>query len=619
MYFNKCLKSLFFVIHLVIYQGGFGKLELLPMPWSRDHITSLSQCVATASKHSFKYGVVSVNNLSNNHTMLEETVLKLLYMENLRLLLTRRLNEDDFSSLKIGGVENYIIYVTNETQTVFFHILKDLSTQSQRTKLLITSTTTLQNQEAFIRDCFEILRNGNVVTAIVFLENPGNATKYNMYTWSLYEPTEYSVQSYCSFGTLHGKKSPSKNPTKCCNNCRVKVIYQINPPYVMNADKGFQQSNYVFNQGTDMNLLNMISASLNFDIQYNQSTTFWGDVYANGTATGDMRKLLNSSVDILIGGYTMTRFRYMNFDITDQYTHESLIWCTHNIPKKEKSPNVTSIFSAEIWTLIFSVYVLASLCIWTLSLYSEEESTAYKEIGTSFLYNFAVLMGAVLYTLPRSLGVRYIMILFVIFRFEVSVLYTSYFTSIVSTPRYVQKYSSLKDIYDDNLTTLMIPRAVLYIHDDRDVIQGVPVTLIKQRWLDCVNISWCLEKISTSERHAFCLPKLRMQHAVTERSYKVHCINRDAGIFPVTLVMRKGFPHYKSFNNMLNRILEAGFVFKWQNDIVTAKRKLHELHVTETLSIRLKHFIPICKVFLFGIFGSFVVFFCEIVVYNKPT
>lgn len=612
----KLLIILNLIAFFHIYHRGIA--ESMVQELSQEEVIStisLSQCLVKVAELFFTVDsrIFAITASLEGHT---DIVFQLFQLEGYWSFQVAHLNITNNLFTDITKENNYLIYIKHPYE--LFPVLKSLKnamSKNYRPKLMIVSSTVFKNPQVVASDLIALLEQEGVTKALVFLAEENNSTRYAIHYWYSYSKLTYNHTelpiNYCSFGVLKNYNTRAQEViSKCRTNCEIKVYYTAHPPYVINAEMGFQSSNYFFSQGFEINLLNMIVGHLNLTVKYFHSGDFWGEVYENGTITGDFRLLLNKSADVLIGSYTKTELRETYFELSLTYVNEYMVWCVSYMPIFQFK-SIVDIFTVKIWILVILVYVLVSACVWTLSLSTKNESDQYKSLIFVLFNDFSVLLSISLNLRPRTLRVRYIMVLFFLFTIMVSSAYTSYLTSILSTPRYQQKYSSMGDIYKHNLTTYMMPNSISRFTDDFDSVNDVPVSLIRRKWISCYNLSECLEKVSRSETDAVCIMKLYKDYLMTIREIPVYCMNQNIVIFYVNMVMRKGFPHGQVFNIITNRIISSGFLSKWMQDLLNQKPKWDNFQA-DNCRITFTQLKPFFKIYVVCIFCAFIVFLCEL-------
>lgn len=327
----------------------------------------------------------------------------------------------------------------------------------------------------------------------------------------------------------------------------------------------------------------MIAEYLNLYVEYLKSNeTTWGLVLENSTVTGDLRLLANDEFDLVLGGYISTFGTSIYFDCSRSYLQESLVWCAPHEPILFGLEPMIKILSREIWIGLTLVYLIVTLVVWFLSKLSRKERLAYKQLPNVFLNTFLVLIGFAANVLPRSKGARFFIGIFILFSLHLNMLYTSYLTSTLSSQGFKEKYVKLEQIYNDKLNTYFIPDYKYffkYSSTEDGSMQGVALNDILNNWKDCNNVTYCIEEIIDGKPNALCLSELYKEYVFTHipsffrKKYKLNCLNQRVATFPINLIMRKGFPLYEAFTKIIDRIRNAGFIAKWEKDLLSEKRE----------------------------------------------
>lgn len=580
------------------------------------HTTSFSQCVVEASKLYFTndYDTVIYAIFEEVHPQ-THTIIRLLQSDISWLILLKNLNSTFHDLPRSHNKNNYIIQISNQEQLIgIVQVLRSLSSWNPHAKFVVITSEAVKNPTTVFAEFMKSLWNTDVVSSAILLPTERNASLSELYSTSLHRQlNSISPGDYCSFGTFHNDTAWFAEPVgTCTTDCTLKVMYLEWPPVVMNAEMGFQSSNYLLNQGIDMNLINMIVDYFNLTVSYRRGA-LWGQIYENGTAMGNLKHLLNKDVDVLIGGYFTTVERCAFFDVSNTYIQAFPLCCVPDVSVLTDFRGMHNIFRIELWMLVISVFICISICICLSSKWNKGEFTGYTTIGGTLLKDISVLLGISTNALPRSAVSRYFMALLIIFGFEITLFYTGYLTSILSAPKYTQKYNTLKDVYAYELETYIVPYTESWILDDNSVANDVPVNVIKQRWKSCRNRTWCYEKVAISKDSAFYIDDLVTDYVITTQGYSMNCLKLTAVGSYYSILMRRGFPLHKQFTNIIDRIFEAGILTKWKKDILKIKKGSND---SNDAKIEYKNLEPIFYFVIVGNAVSFVVFLGELICHS---
>ncbi|KAJ8982952.1 hypothetical protein NQ317_005269 [Molorchus minor] len=609
---------------------------------------SLSQCIITASRRfftsdfetvTFSLPLAPVKKSLNSSVLMNHLLLPVVEGEHRWTFLIKNLKLPNYNTREyVYKSYSYIIQIRKEGEFANnIKRLKSFMSWNPHAKFLVVSPTIFPNSHAIAVEVIQELWSHNVINAAVLLTDKTNTTIFNLFSWEPYSNSSCAdnfsttiVIDRCAFGVTDGNRSWFEEKiSKEVYNCSVKVKYVEWPPFVNRVDhkNGVPMEQ---NPGMEVNILNMIANTLNVHLIYNQTSHgFWGHIFENGTATKDLKHLLNNEIDIAIGGYGKTHYRCLYLDCSRSFIQESLVWCVPHEPIIVGFKNMINILRTEVWMLILCVYLVVTFFIWFISYKNIDESRSYKKFLICLQKNFAILIGFAIHILPKTSKVRCILSMFILFSLILNAVYTSYLTSILSTPSYVEKYDKMESIYQHKLKTFFMPNSVYFFQNyegrkQANKINNVPMSLIMEKFQKCSDISTCLGNITTNKDSAVCLPQLYKQYLannvndIRKKMSSVYCLKESLVTIHVNIIMRKGFPLYKSFDDVLKRIISAGFISKWEKDNLEDKRRLAQnLGVDENVSIKYVNLIPVFWMFLVGNLVSALVFVGEHVLYKR--
>ncbi|CAG9857812.1 unnamed protein product [Phyllotreta striolata] len=535
--------------------------------------------------------------------------------------------------------KNYIIQIRQRGE--FAGNLKRLKaslTWNPHAKFLIVSPTVFDKPDSVAIEITEVLWKYHVLDAAILLVEPTNTSTFLVYSWEPYSDKgcggDYSnifLIDRCSFGVVEENSSwfNDKITFSGFNNCSLKASFIVWPPFVTTESPIFRKSDFEATQGIEVNLINMIAENLNLFVEYTSGGTAWGAVFLNGTVTGDFKLLAEDAIDIVLGGYTNTFGCSLLFDCSNSYIQEVLVWCTPHEPVLLGLLPMIKILSKEVWIGLSLLYFIATYFAWTLAKQSNKEISSYKQLENVAIRNFLILIGLTADVLPRSKGARFFTGVLMLFSLHLNMLYTSYLTSTLSSPIFKEKYKNLESIYEFGLNTYFVPEYKNFfnqISSDSGHIEGVPLSEVMDNWRNCGNVTECVEEIIEGKPNALCLPLLYKEYLLVhiadfhKNKYKINCLKEKVANFPVNLIMRKGFPLYAVFQKTIDRINNAGFISKWEKDLLYEKRQSiqYEKEIRkETSTIRFVNLRVIFDCLFFAEIFCFLVFIGELVVFKR--
>ncbi|XP_049820621.1 uncharacterized protein LOC126264922 [Aethina tumida] len=208
---------------------------------------------------------------------------------------------------------------------------------------------------------------------------------------------------------------------------------------------------------------------------------------------------------------------------------------------------------------------------WKISIHNNNESTSYKSYSNNLQNCYAIFYGISVKTLPRSNMSRLFIGLFIFLSFNMDSAYQTYFTSVLTSHHEDFLYNNVNDILKANLKMKIL-------NNDFRYFTGIK----NQKFWDfmeiCMDIKECLIDVALNKTSVISTPFLFKEYVLNSLVSKnkrplLNCFKKRINNFPVTIVMKKGFPLCHSINNVILRLLGAGLVNKWEKDILREKAR----------------------------------------------
>ncbi|XP_023027583.2 uncharacterized protein [Leptinotarsa decemlineata] len=562
-----------FTLLLIFIFGVDTKIEILSESEIQSTI-SLSRCLLEASKIYFSH-LTFILPREETQQILNPMPLNNLLLSSLGIdqnvtYFVRNLDEESATELTNMETQNCIIQIRDMDgfEDIIIKLTRATHWKSN-SKLLVISKIGVHDPQTLAEKILKILQEKEIMNCVILLPDLAIPTNYTVYgpfssnearCGGVYKPL---VIDSCSYGTFTGNQFWFlERGEERMKGCEIKVNYLNWAPYAMNVEDSYQRSSYWINQGLEVNLLNMLGTLLDFKIVYSRSTT-WGNVLENGSTTGDFTLLKNKTADILIGAYSITYSRSLYLETSVSYILEGLQWCVPHAPIWDG----IKLGQPVVWLLIVLIYITLVIPLWLVSRRNSAELASYKNLASTLIVTFGVILGISPKDLPKTRKSKYFMTLLIFLGYYASTLYTSVLTSEVMRPGFEEKYSSMKDIYIHNLSTYFAINTLRYF--EGNMINGVPKSVIESKAIYCHNITMCLDSVASGVSAYLCPthPSTFIQKRVI-RGKRMHCFAYSSVGVPIAMMMRKGFPFKDSFNTLIHRILSAGFLVKWERDIL---------------------------------------------------
>ncbi|CAG9839891.1 unnamed protein product [Diabrotica balteata] len=585
-------------------------------------LVSLNDCLVTIIKRSLKkdYITISLPEFGNNITDLFPFIYPQFIQKGKRevMIKTKHLqyhsfkNYADISETAI----NFVIFLNNHDED---DINIDVRTWNHdKAKFLIVTQEILEPNSIRIREIFINLSKKKIINPLLLARKCELSSSWELYKWnpSTEVCNELSGEVIhlkpCLFGNATKKIHIKRGMDLKYQNCTIRAGYFAAPPYT--AAKTVS-SNYV-NYGIEMDILHIVAKKLNYNVIY-YKCDIMGEMIDDHSGNGNFDKLLNFEVDIILGGYTKTVVRYRSFDYTMYYIADSLTCCVPFYPVvRIHSVDITRIFGGV--TILISIILAFSL--FAVILYisnvilrnSRHFISPTKVIATIFKVTITI---ASINSIPLTFSGHFAMMLTIFQSFYLTQMFTIFITRSLLFKIFDQKYSSFEAILENNLTTYYSRNSIRSFNDSESEIR-------RQYWINCDDSRICLREVAFNRTAVLYSSQIVTQYVATnffsaDNDPLVHCYDNYVTMLP-TMYMQKGSILFKTVNDVIFRITEGGFIYKWLKDMSWYKRVMAKevldisFQTARETKISYRHLIPVFKILLISYGISTIIFIGEI-------
>ncbi|KAJ3621229.1 hypothetical protein MTP99_003385 [Tenebrio molitor] len=580
---------LFLLIFCQTFTSCLFELKHLP-DYDRVVRQSLTECVVNAATRFFKAGesifyslpLCEVESTDPPSAVLDRLMLAALTQECKWSLFVKNVSFSDHSRGQVvHKPTHYIIQLRNQTEFLKnIDTLKHYNNWNPLAKFLIIAPVS-ENPRKLATVIMKKLWEVHVVNGVVLLPDRWDTTVFNAYTWFPYQQgncgddfDKVVLIDSCSFGnsTQFVNWYPDKIPKKF-NQCPVKVRMVEWPPYIIGVPNGtWSNSTNNSNRGIEVNLLDLIAEI--FDLRmfyyYSDAPLNWGEIYENGTATGNMKYLLDEIDDISIGCYGKTTRRAIFFQDTF-YLSDSLVFCVPYSSYGLRFESMFRIMKPGAFVLTLFIYSILTGLMW---LTSSNDWTCYQNLDNCMINTLCTLLGLPVSHRPKSEKVRIFMAMLMVYSFCLITAYQTLLDSALTDVSNKQRITTVKDVIDRGMDIYGVATTSRYFATDGSNPRTNKVNgAILKRWKNCNNIRKCLDYVAFRRDTAVCLSRLFTEYMINSYKTKkkdplIHCFEKSVVSLPISILMRKGFQLYERFNLFIARIVASGFILKWERDIL---------------------------------------------------
>ncbi|THK33218.1 uncharacterized protein LOC114841598 [Diachasma alloeum] len=361
---------------------------------------------------------------------------------------------------------------------------------------------------------------------------------------------------------------------------------------------------------SDVELLLSLSSWLNFTIDLRSRPISTAEYYRmkspNGTVVGIIYDLITNYSEVLgnshIWGKASDRVEFL-------LPHARFI-SEAVVPMPEVIPEIICIFkSFDVMTFI--LLILFSF-ISVIYMYS-------KGTNAPVLNTFRLIIHHQFYQVGTRVSEKVLAISWIVFAGLFLLIQQSHLIENMTNPLFEKRIDTLKQLADSDLTVMTDAEHFPLLNRSRDEVMQKIVSRITTKH----SSRYCYERLIAGGNVACFLntviiSSVRSKPEITQSYLKIpkmHKMREIVGQYWRAIIVKKGFPYLSKFNAGIGRLMQTGFVTKWQaRDRERLKPRV--IHADDAVPLNLSHFRGPFIIFLFGIVVATCAFIYEIVIYR---
>lgn len=211
----------------------------------------------------------------------------------------------------------------------------------------------------------------------------------------------------------------------------------------------------------DINLINALSQSLNFNINYTYTGTK-GFFFDNGSAQGSLKVLLNRDADLSISYWWINFSRLKYFDVTSSYVSDKIIFLIPPGRDFTAFEKLSLPFSSTVWVLIFICFAVALVVIAIFKFQPKNvRSFVFGSGVNNPVLNMAVaFIGGSQKILPQRNFARFLLMLFLMYSLVIRTLYQASFYKFLKSNQSQIKVHSIEEMIEKDFKFYALFHAV---------------------------------------------------------------------------------------------------------------------------------------------------------------
>ena len=209
------------------------------------------------------------------------------------------------------------------------------------------------------------------------------------------------------------------------HNCSLKAAVFEFAPAVMNYTS---KNGSTYLEGSDVELLNGLSHLMSFDIDFVflAQPGSWGVLYENGTSTGAIKKVMENSVDLTVGLYSITYIRTLFMSSSESYHTLPMVLIIPPGAPFTKFEKLFQPFEATVWLCLIVTFSLAFLIIAVVQFQPKRVIKDYvigRGVSRPYLNIVEIFFGGCAHGNPTINFTRVLLMIFILFCLVIRSLY----------------------------------------------------------------------------------------------------------------------------------------------------------------------------------------------------
>jgi hypothetical protein len=450
--------------------------------------------------------------------------------------------------------------------------LESLPAWDSRAKFIVVAEENNARQnDQILKDILKEFWKWNIFNVVILspTELTNASTSVGVYTWFPYRLPSGRCGELRQVVLLDICQTTEKTTGRFLND---SPIFEQKIPYNLNRCP-FRVSTLKFHpfiiydnstlDGSEIRLILSIADKINVSLKLSVSlaTERKGQQLSNGTWTGLRGEIMYGFSDMIFGHILTNVDDHLVFDDTIIYSSDKFSWYIARANPYPRWLSMARVFNPEMWLILLIVLPVAAFVMKCLSQRGGDEIWSYVKCVLSF---WAALLGAGA-DMPYSPPLRVFFLSWVIYSLAVNTVFQTYVTSYLVDPGLQHQIDNVEELYDSNAVFAFPDTIDKFLTKElldklKPRIQSDPVVC-----LDYVANKDNFATVAGRKLVAFYSENLAQRGA----KHEIFQFREDMFQLSTVMLLPKHSPFVELINDILTRLLEAGLIDKWYNDIIT--------------------------------------------------
>lgn len=360
------------------------------------------------------------------------------------------------SSLRLKRRKRNLLIAVSDLKE-FLDIYKGLSREFFRLSGFYV-VALLQGEISEIQEIFKLMWNRQIYNVILMYDDE---VSVKLKTFMPFNPSKCNDTTPVTINEFRNGKFVNKTlnfPPKMKNlyNCPIRFsVSNSTEPFTFEIENlSFEKNLY----GPDTELIRVLSETLSFEAVYTY-IGHEGYLYANGTASGPWKTLIDGDADMTLTSWWLKPNRLNYFDASSSYKSDKIIFLVNSGAYFTTFEKLTLSFSAPVWLLIAACFILGIISIFIIRLGSVEIQAFVfgTSVQTPYLNLFIGFIGGTQNILPKNNFARFLLMSFLMYSLVIRTLYQGTYFKLMQSSRQHKEVQSINEMISEDFRFFILP------------------------------------------------------------------------------------------------------------------------------------------------------------------
>ncbi|XP_064115161.1 glutamate receptor ionotropic, kainate glr-3-like [Macrobrachium nipponense] len=377
--------------------------------------------------------------------------------------------------------------------------------------------------------------------------------------------------------------------------------------------------------GTNIRILNALAVTLNFSFTTTNRSrdNSWGELI-NGTWIGLLGEVFSGAKNMTINYFTVVENRAKDFDYTAPYFYEGFGFALVIPPPLPMWRSLLYPFTNLVWTSVIAAIIMVTPTLYLLAGLADPDNKISLMRASLTIFGSLLVQNV---KAPSNNVVRLILAFWWVGGLILVVSYTSNLIAVLTVPAFPPKITTIEGLAESNFRVGMIdygefvPEALATTQDQYLKVLGKRLDLVPNYASSDVSYDQMLDLLfagthSITETYSYLRNLLKHNARAKGKTYLLR-----EQIYPGALAFfaKKNTPWKGKFDVGIQRLVEAGLVNKWYNDIMddNTGQLVVQPSSTKERPLNIANLQGAFLILALGLAVTFIIFLAEVVLRKK--